>query len=380
MATTIIEPAMTWTDTDRRMMARALDLATKGVGQVSPGPLVGCVVVSATGEIVGEGFYVFEDIKHAETIALDLAGERARGGTAYVSLEPHAHHGRTAPCTDALLAAGIKRVVAPIEDLNPKVSGKGFAHLRAAGVQVETGLLSDEATQVNEAYLHYMSTGLPFVHLKLAVSLDGKIATRTGDSRWITGPDARARAHELRHAYDAILVGGGTATTDDPLLTDRSGLPRRRPLVRVVLDHHVQLSPESQLALTTSEAPVLVFGDPESAGTAALRAQGVEIVNSKHRDLHEVLRELTSRSLQSVLVEGGSTIAGEFLDAGLVNKVTFFIAPKIVGGVDAPSAIGGHGVEAMSEALELERVDVVKRGNDIEVTGYPRKGSATDAG
>lgn len=377
MQTTIVEPTV-WTDTDRRMMARALDLAVKGVGQVSPGPLVGCVVVSATGEIVGEGFYVFEDIKHAETIALDIAGDRARGGTAYVSLEPHAHHGRTSPCTDALIAAGIKRVVAPIEDLNPKVSGKGFAHLRAAGVKVETGLLSEEATQVNEAYLHYMSTGMPFVHLKIAVSLDGKIATRTGDSRWITGPEARARAHELRHQYDAILVGAGTATTDDPLLTDRSGLPRRRPLVRVVLDEKLRLSPESQLVTTTSEAPVIVFGDPELPGTAALRAQGVEI--EKHRDLCAVLRELGSRSLQSVLVEGGSTIAGEFVDAGLVNKVTFFIAPKIIGGAEAPSAIGGSGVEAMSEALELERVTTAQHGNDIEVTGYPRKGPSTDEG
>ena len=381
MQTTIAEPTV-WTDTDRRMMARALDLAAKGVGLVSPGPLVGCVVVSATGEIVGEGFYVFEEIKHAETIALDIAGKKARGGTAYVSLEPHAHYGRTAPCTDALIAAGIKRVVAPIEDLNPKVSGKGFAHLRAAGVSVDTGLLSEEATQVNEAYLHYMSTGLPFVHLKLAVSLDGKIATRTGDSRWITGAEARARAHELRHQYDAILAGAGTVTTDDPLLSDRSGLPRRRPLVRVVLDEKLRLSPESRLATSTSEAPVIVFGNPESPGAAELRGQGIEIVNSKRRDLSGVLRELSSRSLQSVLVEGGSTIAGEFLDAGLVNKVTFFIAPKIIGGTEAPSAVGGRGVEAMAEALELERVSVTRRGNDIEVTGYPSntKGSPTDEG
>ena len=377
MQMTIAEPTV-WTDTDRRMMGRALDLALKGVGQVSPGPLVGCVVVSPAGEIVGEGFYVFEEIKHAETIALDIAGEKARGGTAYVSLEPHAHYGRTAPCTDALIAAGIKRIVAPIEDLNPKVSGKGFAHLRAAGLKVETGLLSDEAAQVNEAYLHYMSTGLPFVHLKMAVSLDGKIATRTGDSRWITGLEARARAHELRHAYDAILVGAGTVTTDDPLLSDRSGLPRRRPLVRVVLDRQLRLSPESRLATTASEAPVIVFGDSESLGTAALRTQGVEI--AKDRDLCGVLRELGTRSLQSVLVEGGSTIASEFLDAGLVNKVTFFIAPKIIGGTEAPSAIGGRGVEAMAEALELERVTVTQRGKDIEVTGYPRKGSPTDEG
>src|SRR6185503_4636226 len=265
------------TDTDRRMMARALELATKGTGLVSPGPLVGCVVVGAGGEIVGEGFYVFEEIKHAETIALELAGEKARGGTAYVSLEPHAHYGRTSPCTDALIAAGIKRVVAPIEDLNPKVSGKGFAHLRAAGIQVETGLLRDEATHVNEAYLHYMSTGLPFVHLKLAVSLDGKIATRTGDARWITGPEARARAHELRHHYDAILVGARTVTNDDPLLTDRSGLLRRRPLVRVVLANELQLPPDSQLARTTSEAPVIVFGESDSPRATELRAINVEI-------------------------------------------------------------------------------------------------------
>lgn len=341
-----------WTDTDRRMMTRALELAAKGVGQVSPGPLVGCVVVSPAGEIVGEGFYVFEAIKHAETIALDHAGEKARGATAYVSLEPHAHHGRTSPCTDALIAAGIKRVVAPIEDLNPKVSGKGFAHLRAAGIQVETGLMREEAARVNEAYLHFMTTGLPFVHLKLAVSLDGKIATRTGDARWITGPEARARAHELRHDHDAILVGAGTVRSDDPLLTDRSGLPRRRPLVRVVLDNKSRLSPDSQLARTTSEAPVIVIGNA---------------------DLRAVLKELADKALQSVLVEGGATVAAEFLDAGLVNKVTFFIAPKIIGGAAAPSAIGGAGIEKMSDAFELETISVIQRGKDIEVTGYPRR-------
>ena len=345
--TTLTEPT-TWTDMDRRMMARALELSLKGVGQVSPGPLVGCVIVGPGGDVVGEGFYIFEDVKHAETIALEIAGERARGGTAYVSLEPHAHHGRTPPCTDALIAAGIKRVVAPLEDLNPKVSGKGFAHLRAAGIVVQTGLLREEAAQVNEAYLHYMATGLPFVHLKLAVSLDGKIATRTRDSRWVTGPESRARAHELRHQYDSILIGAGTAMTDDPLLTDRSGLPRRRPLVRVVLAD--ALSPDSQLATTASEVPVILFSES---------------------DLGALLKELGSRSIQSVLVEGGATVAGEFVDAVLVNKVTFFIAPKIVGGADAPSAVAGRGVEMMSEALELENVTVKQRGKDIEVTGYP---------
>ena len=354
------------------MMARALELSLKGVGQVSPGPLVGCVIVGASADVVGEGFYVFETISHAETIALELAGERARGGTAYVSLEPHAHHGRTPPCTDALIAAGIKRVVAPIEDLNPKVSGRGFAHLSAAGVVVDTGLLRDEASQVNEAYMHYMLTGMPFVHLKLAISLDGKIATRTRDSRWITGAESRARAHELRHQYDAILIGAGTAEADDPSLIDRSGLPRRRPSVRVVLDEALRLSPNSQLAKTTSQAPVLVFSASDSA---ELRAQGVEIAKAKRGDLHAVLKELGSRSLQSVLVEGGGGVAGEFIDAGLVNKVTFFIAPKIIGGTTAPSAVGGKGVELLSEAFELERTTFVQRGKDIEVTGYPRSKS-----
>ncbi|HKV35892.1 MAG TPA: bifunctional diaminohydroxyphosphoribosylaminopyrimidine deaminase/5-amino-6-(5-phosphoribosylamino)uracil reductase RibD [Pyrinomonadaceae bacterium] len=356
------------TETDRRMMARALELAKRGVGQVSPGPLVGCVIVSASGEVVGEGCYIFEEVKHAETIALAIAGEKARGGTAYVSLEPHAHHGRTPPCTDALLAAGIKRVVAPIEDLNPKVSGKGFAHLRAAGLEVETGVLAEEATQVNEAYLHHMRTGQPFVHLKFAASLDGKIATRTGDSRWVTGEESRARVHELRHAYDAILVGAGTVLKDDPLLTDRSGLPRRRPLVRVVLDDKVQLSPESKLATTTCESPVLVFGRSENTD---LLDKGVEILSLDPLNLVSVLAELGRRSIQSVLVEGGASIAGSFIDAGLVNKVSAFIAPKIIGGSEAPAAVGGEGVEHIAEALELERVEVLRHGRDIEVTGYP---------
>src|SRR5258706_15612032 len=223
------------------MMTRALELAAQGAGQVSPGPMVGTVIVDAAGVIAGEGFYLYEQVKHAETTALEQAGDRPRRATAYVSLEPHAHRGRTQPCTDALINAGIKRVVAPIEDPNPRVSGRGFAHLRQAGIEVSTGLLADEAARLNEAYLHFMSTARPFVHLKLAVSLDGKIATRTGDSRWIAGEEARARAHELRHEYDAILIGAGTASIDDPLLTDRSRLPRRRPLVRVVLDDKLGL-------------------------------------------------------------------------------------------------------------------------------------------
>lgn len=365
------------TELDRRMMARALELAAKGVGLVSPGPLVGCVLVSADGSVVGEGFYVYEEIKHAETVALEQAGKHAVGATAYVSLEPHTHHGRTSPCTDALIAAGIKRVVAPVEDPNPKVSGRGFAHLRVAGLEVSCGLMAREAQQLNEKYFHLMKTGRPFVHLKLATSLDGKIATRTGDSRWITGEPARARVQELRHEYDAILVGAGTATADDPLLTDRSGLPRRRPLVRVVLDNGLLLTPQSQLAETATRFPLLVFtgANSDASRRSELEKAGVEILGepSGGRDLDRVMAELGKRSLQSVLVEGGASVAGALLQAGLVDKVTFFIAPRLIGGRDAPSAIGGPGAERLSEAVNLENVEIVQRGSDFEITGYPKR-------
>src|SRR5438552_16079153 len=268
----------TFTELDQAMMQRALALAAEGVGQVSPGPLVGTVVVDSNGEIVGEGFYLYDQMKHAETIALEQAGDKARGGIAYVSLEPHAHQGRTPPCTDALIKAGIKRVVAPIEDPNPRVSGRGFAHLRAAGIAVCSDLLIDEGARLNEAYIHYVRTGRPFVHLKLAVSLDGKIATRTGDSRWIAGEEARAHAHELRHRYDAIMVGSGTVLADDPLLTDRSGQPRRRPLVRVILDDRLRLPSDYQLSQSARETPVVLFTSSDTETAAELKHLGVEML------------------------------------------------------------------------------------------------------
>ena len=365
-----------WTDTDHRMMARALALAAKGTGQVSPGPLVGCVITTKDGEVIGEGFYVYQDVKHAETLALEQAGGRARDATAYVSLEPHAHFGKTPPCTDNLIASGIKRLVAPIEDPNPKVSGRGFDHLRSAGLEVSSGLMAREAKKVNEKYSHFMTTGRPFVHLKLATSLDGKISTRTGDSRWITGEESRARAHELRHECDLVLIGAGTALADNPLLTDRSGKPRRRPLARVMLDERLQTDPESQLVRSAKEAPVLIFtGESlETRKAEVLLSRGVEIVRDSFggRDLLLVLEELGKRSFQSVLIEGGATVAGNLIDAGLVDKVTFFLAPVIIGGRDAPSAVGGHGAERLIDALGLVDVEMVQRGSDIEVTGYPR--------
>jgi diaminohydroxyphosphoribosylaminopyrimidine deaminase/5-amino-6-(5-phosphoribosylamino)uracil reductase len=317
-------------------------------------------------------------VKHAETLALEQAGERARGGTAFVSLEPHAHQGRTSPCTEALINAGIKRVVAPIEDPNPKVSGSGFARLRQAGIEVSTGCMAEEATRLNEAYIHFMRTDRPFVHLKMAVSLDGKVATASGDSRWITGELARAQVHELRHQNDAIMIGGRTARIDDPLLTDRSGKKRRRPLVRVVIEQYLRISPQSQLAQTTGAAPVIIFAceDPEADTVNALQTQGVEVVvQDSALDLNSVLEELGKRSIQTVLVEGGPSLAGLLIEAGLVNKVTFFVAPIIIGGQDAPSAIGGSGAERIADALQLEQVEVRQHGRDLEVTGYPKSKS-----
>lgn len=356
------------------MTRRALELAARGAGRVSPSPLVGCVVVDESGEVVGEGFYLYEDVAHAETIALEHAGARARGATAYVSLEPHAHTGRTPPCTLALIKAGVRRVVAPIEDPNPLVSGQGFAELRDAGVEVSVGLMAGEAARLNETYIYFMRQRRPFVHLKLASSLDGRIATRLGDARWITGKESRRRVHRLRHEYDAILVGAGTVAADDPLLTDRSDLARRRPLVRVVLDEHLTVTPESNLARTARDFPVVLFAsagvDPQRA--AALEEMGVEVMRDESggRDLIAVLNDLSRRSLTSVLVEGGATVAALFLEAGLVNKVSCFIAPLIIGGVDARPAVAGHGAETIADALRLHDVEVVRHALDVEITGY----------
>lgn len=355
-------------------MRRALELAARGTGQVSPSPLVGCVIARADGEVVGEGFYLYEGVKHAETLALEQAGARAQGATAYVSLEPHAHQGRTPPCTIALIRAGVRRVVAPVEDPNPLVSGRGFQHLREAGIEVQVGLLAGEAARLNEKYIHALGHARPFVHLKLACSLDGRIATRTGDARWITNEASRARVHRLRHEYDAILVGAGTAIADDPLLTDRSRLPRHRPLTRILLDDKLQLSPDSQLARTTGEAPLIVFTSDTADERAAqlLHARGVEIVRvpGGARNLASVLENLQGRALQSVLVEGGASVAGLFLDAGLVAKVSFFIAPLIIGGSDSRAAVAGHGATRIADAARLRDVEIRQHDGDVEITGY----------
>ena len=341
---------------------------------MSPNPLVGCVIVSADGDVVGEGTYIYGKVTHAEVLALEQAGQHAHGGTAYVSLEPHDHHGKTSPCTEALINAGIKRVVCPIEDPNPLVSGKGFERLRTAGIEVVTGILADEASKLNEKFICWHRKRRPFVHLKLAMSLDGRISLNSSVSTALSGEAARSRVHDLRHEYDAILVGGNTSAIDNPSLTDRSGKARRRPLVRVVQDNRLSIPVESTLAATADEAPTLIFtNSKDHEKINILRENGVEIVESETggRDLNGVLAELKRRNLQSVLVEGGSEIAGAFCDARLVDKVTFIVAPLIIGGRDAPGAIGGGGATSLAAALKLKGISIERLGDDIEITGYP---------
>jgi diaminohydroxyphosphoribosylaminopyrimidine deaminase / 5-amino-6-(5-phosphoribosylamino)uracil reductase len=379
--------------TDRDCLQLAIQLAAQGTALVSPNPLVGSVVVK-DGVIVGRGYHRYDDLKHAEVWALEAARADARGSTVYVNLEPCSHQGagkRTPPCSRALIDAGVKRVVASMLDPNPRVDGRGFELLREAGIEVEIGLMEREARRLNEKYIKFITTGLPFVHLKMALSLDGRIATRTGESKWITGGDARAASQMLRHEYDAILVGVNTVLADNPALTDRTQLPRRRPLVRVLLDSKLRVPYESQLVMSAGRWPLLVFTiypevdlhpDPTDpiishfAEHMTLQNYEAEVVTVPSRsgrpDLKAVLAELGKRQLTSLLVEGGAEVAGSFIEQRLVDKVTFFIAPKIIGGREATSGIGGSGVAELNDALELEDVEVVQRGDDWEFTGYPK--------
>lgn len=359
---------------DEAFVARAIELACNGAGLVSPNPLVGCVIVSSTGSIIGEGTYLKDNVTHAEVIALEEAGEKARSGTAYVSLEPHDHHGRTPPCTEALINAGIKRVVCPIDDPNPLVSGKGFERLRNAGIEVVTGILAEEASKLNEKFITWHRKGRPFVHLKLAMSLDGRISLGGSVSTALSGELARKRVHDIRHEHDAILVGGNTVVVDNPSLTDRSGKLRRRPLVRIVLDNRLQTTLDSTIVSSVNASPTLVFTNSrDAAKVEAIRARDVDVIESElgGRDLPGVLKELRIREIQSVLVEGGTEVAGAFVDARLVDKVTFLISPIVIGGRNAPHAIGGMGASDLLDALRLKDIEITRHGDDIEVTGYP---------
>ena len=363
---------MNHSEFDIKMTRRALELAAKGIGQVSPSPLVGCVIVGKNGEIVGEGTYIYDNLTHAEVLALNQAGERAKGATAYVSLEPHSYQGRTKPCTEALINVGISRVFCPVEDPNPFVSGKGFEILRQNGIKVITGILANEAHKLNEKFCVWHNKQRPFVHLKLAVSLDGRISLRSSVSTAISSKESAVRVQNLRHEYDAILVGGNTVLVDNPSLTDRSGKSRRRKLVRVILDNRLRIPIDSILITTAKETATLVISDSkDEAKIEKLISDGVDVARENARDLNAVLYELKKRDLQSVLVEGGAEIAGAFVDAKLIDKLTFIIAPIIIGGHSAPLAISGHGADTLENVLRLKDLEITKHDGDYEFTGYP---------
>jgi len=339
---------------DIRFMEHALSLARQGVGLASPNPTVGCVIVR-DGETVGEGFHQYDRLDHAEIVALKMAGEKARGATLYVTLEPCNHTGRTGPCTEAILVAGVRRVVAAIEDPNPKASGAGFARLREAGVEVESGILEQQAQRLNEAFAKWIRTGKPFVILKSALTLDGQLAL-PGDRRhfagkspggktrtnWITSEESRAEVQRLRHASDALLTGIGTIQLDDPRLTDRSGLPRRRPLLRVVLDSGLGLSPSARLVRSGGGTLVFSHATQVSPRARRLSKAGVELVHVPARgrrvSLDYVMAELGRREILSVLLEAGPTLNGAALQAGIVDKLALFYAPKISGETRVPFA------------------------------------------
>ncbi|MDD4239167.1 MAG: bifunctional diaminohydroxyphosphoribosylaminopyrimidine deaminase/5-amino-6-(5-phosphoribosylamino)uracil reductase RibD [Desulfotomaculaceae bacterium] len=359
---------------DKSNMKLALKLAARARGRTSPNPMVGAVVVK-DGNIVGRGFHQKAGTPHAEIHALKEAGPKAKGATLYVTLEPCCHHGRTGPCTEAVIQAGIARAVVAMADPNPLVAGKGLKRLEEAGISVNLGILEEEARQLNEVFLKYIATRLPFVVAKAAVSLDGKIATRSGKSRWITGPEARAYGHRLRDRYDAILVGIGTILADDPALTARLPGQRSRDPVRVVLDSRGRTPPKARVLDQQSEAPTIiaVTSDAPAERLAALRGEGAEVVvvNAGPRvDLLELMKLLGAREITSVLIEGGAAVHGSALEAGIVDKAAWFIAPKIIGGSEAPGPVGGFGVDDPAEAAELERLKVRRLGKDFCLEGY----------
>ena len=382
---------------DDELLHRALELARQGIGLASPNPYVGAVITDTQGNVVGTGAYTYAGVKHAEILALEAAGAKARGGTLYINLEPHAHQGRTPPCTDALIAAGIHRVVASMPDPNPKVSGRGFEKLRAAGVHVEVGRLEEQARRLNEAFARYIRHGTPLVTLKSAMTLDGKIAPPPPDAtkrsdcavaegkfsgNWITGEAARAHVHELRHQHDAILAGIGTILADNPLLTDRSGRPRRRPLLRVILDSRLRLPLESQLVETVARDrtnDVLVFC---SSATERKKAQleqlgvRVEILPAtgpdSRPDLPAVLRRLGQLEITCLMIEGGATVNGTALAAGVVDKVFLYYAPKILGGAGSIPFAAGAGFEDARHAAQVKHLHLHRFGEDFAVEGYLR--------
>jgi diaminohydroxyphosphoribosylaminopyrimidine deaminase/5-amino-6-(5-phosphoribosylamino)uracil reductase len=378
-------------EADVLYLRRVLELAQKSYGLASPNPHVGAVLVDDRGEIAGQGFHTYDGVKHAEVLAMEQAGAKARGSTLYINLEPCSHKGRTGPCVEALISAGVKRVVACMADPNPVVSGRGFARLRQAGVQVASGILEEEAHPINDAFARYIRYRVPLVTLKAAMTLDGKIAPPPEEigggpgadaagptGGWITSEEARAHVQQLRHQHDALLVGVGTVIADNPMLTDRSGLPRRRPLLRVIVDSHLRLPLESRIA-QTAKCDVMVFCSfAEEKKKQALRDHGIQVEQvaaagvDGRPELQAICRRLAEREITSVMIEGGALVNWAALASGIVDKLFLYYAPKVLAGSGSVPFAAGAGFRKMSEAAHLKWFRLHRFGEDFAVEGYLR--------
>ncbi len=351
-------------------MRKALDLAERGRGHVEPNPLVGAVVVRE-GRLVGEGWHKRYGEAHAEVNALTAAGEMTRGATLYVTLEPCCHPGKTPPCTEPILRAGIRRVVTAMVDPFPQVSGQGIAQLRDAGIVVDVGLGEHEAYRLNAPYLKLLSTGRPYIHAKWAMTLDGKICTRSGDSKWITGEAARRRVHALRGRMDAVVVGIGTVLADNPRLTVRP--PGPRTPARIVLDSRGPFPAESLLAKTAEECPLIIVkskGAVEPGASTVPKSEILRIPGENGRpSVLALLDELGRRRMTNILVEGGSAVLGSFFDARAIDEVHVFIAPRLAGGTLAKTPIGGLGIDKIAGALSLAECELEQLGPDVLIHG-----------
>jgi len=376
---------------DEAFLRQALELARRGIGLSAPNPNVGAVIVAENGEVVGTGTHTYDGLKHAEILALDQAGARARGATLYVNLEPCSHQGRTPPCVDAVIAAGIRRVIAGIVDPNPQVSGRGFQRLREAGISVASGLLVDDCLHINEAFANYIRRRVPLVTLKTAMTLDGKIAPPPGESEnptalgsasvsggWVTSEVARAHVQDLRHQNDAIMVGVGTIIADDPLLTDRSGVPRGGPLLRVIVDSRLRLPLESRLAKTAKNDVLVVSSFAEEKRKQMLRDHGIRVEQLRpatpdgRPDLIGLMQLLGELEITSLLIEGGAMINWAALHSGIVDKVFFYYAPKILAGTGAIPFATSTGYKSLSDAAYVHAIRLYRFGEDFAVEGYMR--------
>jgi len=365
-------------DQDQAFIARALELAAQARGKTSPNPMVGAII-AGDGIVLGVGYHHQAGAPHAEVLAIRQAGPRAGGATLYVSLEPCCHFGRTPPCTEAIIGAGIKRVVVATLDPNPLVAGKGLQALQQAGLEVRSGVLEAEARRLNEAFFKYIVTGQPFVTLKAAMSLDGKIATGSGDSKWITGPESRSLVQHLRTENDAVLVGIGTVLADDPLLTVRLPDAGKKPL-RVIADSSLRIPLESRLVQTAPEFPAIVAaveGRCPPGKKEMLLERGVEVWELPEADglvdIQALLRELGCRKVAGLLLEGGSLLNTSFLKARAIDKFIFFAAPMIIGGSKAPGPFGGAGEASLAGAPHLSSLECRNVGADLMITGYPEQ-------